>query len=74
MFNFEGKDPHYPQYSYDIIIISYLMIYSDIKEYKIIVDTNTLFLRCIPFISKVKSGDILSTGQYMKSKLLSLNF
>ena len=52
----KGKGPHYPQYSYDIIRIHSLMIYSDIIE---------LLLRCIPFISKVKSGDIISTGQYM---------
>ena len=28
------KGPHYPQYSYDIIIIHSLMMYSDITEYK----------------------------------------
>ena len=41
------------------------MIYSDIIEYNIVGDTKTPFFRCIPFISKVKSGDIISTGQYM---------
>ena len=50
------KGPHHPQYSYDIIRIHSLMIYSDSK---------TPLLRCIPFISKVKSGDIISTGQYI---------
>ena len=30
------------------------MIYSDIIEYKIVGDTKTPLLRCIPFISKVK--------------------
>ena len=59
------KGPHYPQSSYDIIRIHSLMIYSDIIEYNIVGDTKTSFLRCIPFISKVKSGDITSTGQYM---------
>ena len=61
----KGKGPHYPQYSYDIIRIHSLMIYSDIIEYNIVGDTKTPLLRCIPFISKVKSGDIISTGQYM---------
>ena len=28
-------------------------------------DTKAALLRCIPFISKVKNGDIISTGQYM---------
>ena len=41
------------------------MIYSDIIEYNIVGDTKTPLLRCIPFISKVKSGYITSTGQYM---------
>ena len=50
----KGKGPHYPQYSYDIIRIHSLMIYSDIIEYKIVGDTKTPLLRCLPFISKVK--------------------
>ena len=41
------------------------MFHSDIKEYKIVGDTKTLLLRCIPFISKVKNADIKSTGQYL---------
>ena len=57
----KGKGPKCPQYSYDIIRIHSLMIYSDI----IVGDTKTPLLRCIPFISKVKNGDIKSTGQYM---------
>ena len=61
----KGKGPHYPQYSYDIIRKHSLMIYSDIIDDNIVGDTKTPLLRCIPFISKVKSGDIISTGQYM---------
>ena len=61
----KGKGPHYPQYSYDIIRIHSLMIYCDFIKYNIVGDTKTPLLRCIPFISKVKSGDIISTGQYM---------
>ena len=64
------KGPHYPQYSYDIISIHSLMIYCDIIEYNIVGDTKTPLLRCIPFISKVKNGDIISTGQYMSYSLL----
>ena len=41
------------------------MIYSDIIGYFIVRDTKTPLLRCIPFISKIKSGDIISTGRYM---------
>lgn len=60
-----GKGPHNPQYSYDIVRIHSLLIYTDIVEYNIVGDSKTPLLRCIPFISKVKSGDIISTGQYM---------
>ena len=60
-----NEGPHYPQYSCDIIRIHSLVIYSDIIEYTLVGDTKTPLLRCIPFISKVKSGDIISTGQYM---------
>ena len=41
------------------------MIHSDIIEYNIVGDTKTPLVRCIPFISKVKNGDRISTGQYM---------
>ena len=41
------------------------MIYSDIVEYNIVGDTKAALLLCIPFISKFKNGDIISTGQYM---------
>ena len=61
----KGKGPHYPQYSYEIIRIHSVKIYSDFIQYNIVGDTKTPLLRCIPFISKVKSGDIISTGQYI---------
>ena len=59
----KGKGPHYPRYSYKII--HSLINYSDIIEYNIAGNTKTPVLRCIPFISKVKNGDIISTVQYM---------
>ena len=57
------KGPHYPQYSYDFIRIHSLMIFSDNIEHNIVVDTKTPLLLCIPFISKVRNGDIISAGQ-----------
>ena len=42
----KGKGPHYPQYSYDIIRIYSLMIYSDIIEYNIVGDKKTPLWRC----------------------------
>ena len=61
----KGKGSHYPQYSYDIIRIRSLMIYSDIIEHIIEADRKTPSLRCIPFIAKVKNEDIISSRQYM---------
>ena len=66
-----GKGPHYLQYSYDIIRIRSLMIYTHIIEYRIVGDTKTPLLRCIPFMSKVKTRDIISTGQYMNYQSLT---
>ena len=59
-----GAGPHFPKFPYDIVRIHTLKIYSDIVEYNIVGDTKAALLRCIPFISKIKNGDI-STGQYM---------
>ena len=60
-----GARPHFPNFPYDIVRIHTLMIYSDIVEYNIVGDTKAALLQCIPFISKVKIEDIISTGQYM---------
>ena len=66
-----GKGPHKPLFAYDIVRIHSLMIYSDIVEYNIVGDTKAPLLRCFPFISKIKSGDILTTGQYMNYQTFS---
>ena len=58
----KGKGPQYLQYSYDI---HSFMINSGIIENNVVDDTKTPLLRCIPFISKGRSGDRISTGQYM---------
>ena len=60
-----GAGPHFPKFPYDIVRIDTLMIYSDIVEYYIVGDTKAALLRCIPFISNIKNGDIISTGHYM---------
>ena len=48
------KCPHEPQFTYDIVRIHLLMIYSDLVEYNIVGDTKAPLLRCFPFISKLK--------------------
>ena len=59
-----SEGPHKPLFAYDIVRIHSLMIYTDIVDYNIVGDTKAPLLRCFPFISKVKSGDVITTGQY----------
>ena len=66
-----GKGPHRPEFAYDIERIHSLMIYTDLLEYNIVGDTKALLLRCFLFISKLKSGDIITTGQYMNYQRFS---
>ena len=66
-----GKGPHKPEFAYDIVRIHSLMIYTDLIEYNIVGDTKAPLLCCFLFISKLKSGDIITTGQYMKYQTFS---
>ena len=66
-----GKGPHEPEFAYDIVRIHSLMVYSDLVEYNIVGDTKTPLLRWFPFISKLKGGDIITTGQYMNYQTFS---
>ena len=66
-----GKEPHEPSFDYDIVRIHSLMIYTDIVEYNIVGDTKRPLLRCFPLISKLKSGDMITTGQYMNYQTFS---
>ena len=66
-----GKGPHKPEFAHDIVRIHFLMIYTDLIEYNIVGDTKTPLLRCFPFISKLKSGDIITSGQYMNYQIFS---
>ena len=67
----KGKGPHEPQFDYDIVRFHSLMIYSDLVEYNIVGDTKAPLLRCFPFISKLKGGDMITTGQYMNYQTFS---
>ena len=65
------KSPPEPKFAYDIVRIHSLMIYSNLLEYSIVRDTKAPLLRCFPFISKLKGGDIITTGQYMNYQTFS---
>ena len=60
-----GKGPHEPTFAYDIGRIHSVMIYTDNVYYNIVGDAKAPLLSCFPFISKLKSGDIITTGKYM---------
>ena len=66
-----GKGPHKPEFAYDIVRIHSLMIYTDLIEYNIVGDTKAPLLRCFLFLSKLKAGDIITTGQYMNYQTFS---
>ena len=66
-----GKGPHKPLSAYDIVRILSLMIYTDIVEYNIAGDTKAPLLRCFPFVPKVKSGRVITTGQYLNYQTFS---
>ena len=66
-----GKGPHEPTFAYDNVRIHSLMIYTDIVEYNIVGDTRAPLLPCFPFISKLKSGDIIATGHHMNYQTFS---
>ena len=57
-----GKGPHKPEFVYDIVLIHSLMIYTNLVEYNIFGDTKAPLLRCFSFISKLRAGDIITTG------------
>ena len=66
-----GKSPLKPTFAYDIVRIPSLMIYTDTVEYNIVGDKKAPLLRCFPILSKLKSGDIITTGQYMNYQTFS---
>ena len=63
-----GKRPHKPEFAYEIVRIPSLMVYTDLIEYNIVGDS---LRRCFPSISKLKAGDIITTGLYMNYQTLS---
>ena len=66
-----GKWPHESEFAYNIVRIHSLIIYIDLVEYNIFGDTKAPLIRCFPFISKLKGGDIITTGQYKNYQTFS---
>ena len=70
-FLMRGKGPRKPLFAYDIVRVHSLMIITDNVEYNMVWDTQALLLRCFSSISKLKSGDTITTRQYMNYQTFS---
>ena len=66
-----GKGLHKPKFANGIVRIHFLMIYTDLIEYNVIDDKKAPSLRCFPFLSKLKAGDIITTVQYKNYQTFS---
>ena len=66
-----GRGTHKPLFAYNLVRIHWFMIYTFFVEYNIVGDKKAPFLRCFPFISKVKSSDVITTGQYKNYQTFS---
>ena len=65
------EGPHTPVFLFYIVRIHFLMIYTNMNKYNIVGDTNVSLFRCSFSISKLKSVDIIRTGQYMNYQTFS---
>ena len=66
-----ANGPHQREFAYDIVRIHLLTIYSNLVVNNIVGETKTPLLRCFPFISMLKGGNITTTGQYMHYQTFS---
>ena len=66
-----GKGPHKPEFAYDIVRIHAVMMHTDMIEYKTVAYMNAPLLRSFYFISKIRAGDIITTGQYKSYQTFS---
>ena len=67
----EEKVPDKPELADENFDVYSLMIYTDLIECNIVGDLKALLLRCFPFLSKLKAGDIITTGQYKNYQTFS---
>ena len=67
-----GMGQHKPLFAYDTVRSHSFTIYTDIVVYNIVEDTKANLLQCFPFISEVKSSDVINTGQYMNYQTFSI--
>ena len=66
-----SKGPHAPKFAYGFVRSHSLMFYTDIVESNPIGGTKAPLSCCFPLISKLKSGDVINTGQYKNYQIFS---
>ena len=67
-----AKRPDKLELAHDHARIHSLMIYTDMIENNIVGDTTVLLRRCFLFISKLKAGNINTTGQHLNNQKFSI--
>ena len=65
------RRPQKPVFACDIVRIHSRMTYTNLIEYNLFGDTKAPLRHSFPFISKLKSGDIITTGQYKNYQTFS---
>ena len=65
------KGPHKPEFAHNTVRMHFFMIYMHLIEYNIVSDTKIPLLRFFRLISKLKAGDIITTGQYRNYQTFS---
>ena len=66
-----GKRSHKQEFAHDLFRIHFLVIYTDMIEYNIDGDMEASLIRSLPFVSKLKAGEIITTGQYINYQTFS---
>ena len=66
-----GKGPHKPEFIYDSFSRHSLMINRDLIEYDIVDDTNAPLLRSFLLVSKLRPGENITKGKYIKNQTFS---
>ena len=65
-----GKGPHTTEFVYEFSRLHSLLIHTDLNEY-VTVATRRLLCCVFSFFSKLKAGDIITTGQWMNYQTIN---
>ena len=66
-----SKGPHKPKFAYDNVLKYSLLIYTNLIKFNVVGDTKASLLSCFLSISKLKAGNIITTGHYQNYRTFS---